>query len=286
MTAERFQQLRNLFDAALERDPADRTSFLDAACRGDLSLRQEVARLLEAHESDEQLPGLRTDPLSREGSRVGPYEILREIGRGAQAHDLGGPALLLGLRVRRRHERSRGAGQPPRRRRLEPGHLPVQGTRRRHRLEAAQRPARLRHQQGRVFAHYGLYPDWLQDLRKVAGATGDSSSDGANIVKDMSARSRGRTCRCGSGHKASATTGAATPMPLKKASVIRSLPRGGERGRPCWSRRGQPHSRLGRSFSYCAKSSTGEEPRHLTVKFRCRQHLEQGELTAAGRWGA
>src|SRR5882757_7445550 len=82
MTAERFQQLRNLFDAAVEREPAERASFLDAACRGDLSLRQEVARLLEAHESDKQLPGLRTDPLSREGSHVGPYEILREIGRG------------------------------------------------------------------------------------------------------------------------------------------------------------------------------------------------------------
>ena len=82
MTAERFQQLRNLFDAAVEREPAERTSFLDAACRGDLSLRQEVARLLEAHESDRHLPGLRTDPLSREGSHAGPYEILREIGRG------------------------------------------------------------------------------------------------------------------------------------------------------------------------------------------------------------
>jgi len=82
MTAERFQQLRNLFDAAVEREPAERASFLDAACRGDLSLRQEVARLLEAHESDKPLPGLRTDPLSRESSHVGPYEILREIGRG------------------------------------------------------------------------------------------------------------------------------------------------------------------------------------------------------------
>ena len=90
MTPTRFQQLRNLFDAALEREPSERASYLDAACQGDTTLRHEVDRLLEAHDSETHLleesalpPAWnRIDPLSREGSRVGPYEILRELGSG------------------------------------------------------------------------------------------------------------------------------------------------------------------------------------------------------------
>jgi hypothetical protein len=41
------------------------------------------------------------------------------------------------------------------------------------------------------FAHYGMVPDWLADLRIVAGA------DGQAIVNDMS-RARRSTCRRGS----------------------------------------------------------------------------------------
>ena len=52
-------------------------------------------------------------------------------------------------------------------------------------------------------AHYGLYPDWIQDLRKVAGAATTRSS------RTWPAAPR-PTCRCGSGPRASATTPAAT----------------------------------------------------------------------------
>lgn len=50
MDAVRWQRAKELFEAALERDPADRPAFLLEACAGDDSLRMEVERLLSGHE--------------------------------------------------------------------------------------------------------------------------------------------------------------------------------------------------------------------------------------------
>ena len=50
MTPQRFRQVRNVFDALLEREPASRTAFLEEACHGDQELRSEVQRLAAAHE--------------------------------------------------------------------------------------------------------------------------------------------------------------------------------------------------------------------------------------------
>jgi hypothetical protein len=103
MILQRFRQIRNVFDAVLEREPTTRTAFLEEACQGDNELRIEVQRLIAAHE---QAPGgldklvgegLReaqeqsqdekgtNAPASRrlEGRRIGPYEILRELGAGS-----------------------------------------------------------------------------------------------------------------------------------------------------------------------------------------------------------
>ena len=90
MTPERFRQIRNLFEAALERDAASRPTFLAEACQGDEPLREEVGRLLSAHQQEAALldrgavrPELLTgEPGRMEGRRVGHYEILRELGRG------------------------------------------------------------------------------------------------------------------------------------------------------------------------------------------------------------
>ena len=90
MRPERFRQIRNLFEAALERDGDDRTVFLSEACRGDDLLRTEVAHLLAAHgEPGGSLgDGPLTDapstgtPGRLEGRRIDHYEILRELGRG------------------------------------------------------------------------------------------------------------------------------------------------------------------------------------------------------------
>jgi hypothetical protein len=100
MTPQRFRQIRNVFDALMEREQATRTVFLEEACQGDKELRSEVQRLIAAHvqapgwldklvgeglrETQEQSPDEDgTDaPASRrlEGRRMGPYEILRELG--------------------------------------------------------------------------------------------------------------------------------------------------------------------------------------------------------------
>jgi serine/threonine protein kinase len=95
MTAERFRQIRNLFEAALDRPTADRPVWLEDACMGDADLRNEVEALLTHYHQrslmvDKPVVDLFSpagvDVLSRwEGRRVGAWEILREIGRGGMA---------------------------------------------------------------------------------------------------------------------------------------------------------------------------------------------------------
>ena len=46
MTPERWRQIEQVFQAALEREPAGRAAFLDEACRDDRDLRAEVDTLL------------------------------------------------------------------------------------------------------------------------------------------------------------------------------------------------------------------------------------------------
>ena len=48
MQAKRWQEIDRLFDAVLEREPAERASFLADSCAGDDELRREVESLLAA----------------------------------------------------------------------------------------------------------------------------------------------------------------------------------------------------------------------------------------------
>ena len=92
MSRPRWQEVKALFQAALERDADDRDAFLETACAGDGALRAEVASLL-ASDADE-LPWLdrpvfeaaagllASDPTAGAGSRIGPYGLVRELGRG------------------------------------------------------------------------------------------------------------------------------------------------------------------------------------------------------------
>ena len=83
MTPERWQQVKSLFNAVLEREPRERAAFLDRAANGDAELRREVESLVEAHTdagSRYEAPVVSTDPML--DRHVGAYRILRRLGVG------------------------------------------------------------------------------------------------------------------------------------------------------------------------------------------------------------
>ena len=92
MKAERWQLLKQIFQAALERNPAERSAFLNRACGADADLRSEVESLIYSHdeagESIEMMGAeaatkmLSADQSSIEGKRIGHYQVLSRIGRG------------------------------------------------------------------------------------------------------------------------------------------------------------------------------------------------------------
>src|SRR5206468_11920504 len=65
MKAERWKQVNDLFQSAVERAPEERAAFLDEACHGDGDLRCEVESLLTSHGRAEHfidLPALEVAP--------------------------------------------------------------------------------------------------------------------------------------------------------------------------------------------------------------------------------
>ena len=96
MRAERWQRLEAIFQSALDCAPRNRAAWLDTACGGDLELRGEVDALLAAHETGDfdftraafgealRVLEQRTARV-QEGQRIGPYRIVRELGRGGMS---------------------------------------------------------------------------------------------------------------------------------------------------------------------------------------------------------
>ena len=89
---EKWDQVKELFALALERDPEERSSFLRQACAGDDCLRTEIESLLSSCDGSatflEDCPA--ADLLSAQsramvGKRIGAYRIIREIGQGGMA---------------------------------------------------------------------------------------------------------------------------------------------------------------------------------------------------------
>src|SRR5688500_8552556 len=56
MTPERWETVSGLFEAALEREPQERSAFLARMCAGDAELRAEVQSLIHEHESGGEMP--------------------------------------------------------------------------------------------------------------------------------------------------------------------------------------------------------------------------------------
>jgi eukaryotic-like serine/threonine-protein kinase len=80
MDAALRRRIEALFDEALEQPSARRADWLASACTGDVELRREVEALLAAHELAERLET--RGPAGNGERRVGPYRLLRELGRG------------------------------------------------------------------------------------------------------------------------------------------------------------------------------------------------------------
>src|SRR5437016_1796568 len=93
MKAERWKQVNDLFQSAVERAPAERAAFLDDACHGDESLRRELGSLLTSYERSEnfiELPAFEVAPelVTSEsantlvGKLIGHYRIESLVGVG------------------------------------------------------------------------------------------------------------------------------------------------------------------------------------------------------------
>src|SRR4051794_2395265 len=86
MNADRWQQLKELFEAALECSAAARPALLDRLCAGDPELRRELEQLLASDaEADGFLEGgAKGLPYSLPEGTVlaGRLRIVRALGRG------------------------------------------------------------------------------------------------------------------------------------------------------------------------------------------------------------
>lgn len=102
-------------------------------------------------------------------------------------------------------------------------------------------------------AQYGLYPDWVEDLRKIADA--QQPGDGAKIVDDMARGAeaylqmweraygvRPDSCRNAGLRKDVATVRGLVRAGMSTEAVLRAV--------------GQPHQRLGTTYRFCARTAT------------------------------
>jgi eukaryotic-like serine/threonine-protein kinase len=91
MEPERWQKIKELFGAALERKPAERSSFVAQSCASDPALLAELQSLLAAHEetsatvSQAAAERLGAPEGSSLGRRIGPYQVLHRIALGGMA---------------------------------------------------------------------------------------------------------------------------------------------------------------------------------------------------------
>jgi hypothetical protein len=129
MTPERWKRVRELFEAAVERRPDKRTAFLDEACSGDASLREDVEALLSSDRAAgsfiEHPPAWAAvgsegaaAPLAA-GLRLGPYEIETLVGSGGMGEVYRARDARLGRAVAVKVLPSGAARDPERLRRFE-----------------------------------------------------------------------------------------------------------------------------------------------------------------------
>jgi serine/threonine protein kinase len=95
VTPERWAQIRQIFDGALERTPKDRAAYLRVVCARDDAMRREVESLLASHDDASGFLAKPAADLGHTlhysgeesgeypaGFRAGPYQLEKRIGRG------------------------------------------------------------------------------------------------------------------------------------------------------------------------------------------------------------
>jgi hypothetical protein len=99
-------------------------------------------------------------------------------------------------------------------------------------------------------AQYGLYPDWIQDLRMVAGG-----AEGDAIVEDMA---RGAEAYLETWERAEgiAPDSCRNPGLRQSVSAVRNQIQQGMTTRQVMEAVGQPYTRLGNAFTFCARTAT------------------------------
>ena len=93
MTPEQWHKVKEVFEAALERAPWERSAFLEEVCSGDKTLHSEVKGLLSSYEEHPSFMEtaaaeiasswfVKEEGAALVGRMIGHYRLVREIGRG------------------------------------------------------------------------------------------------------------------------------------------------------------------------------------------------------------
>ena len=82
MTPERWQHIKDVLNAVLDRPGAERDAYLNQACGDDLELRHELETLIRANDSAGEFLEQPATEAVPHYTRIGPYQIIEEIGHG------------------------------------------------------------------------------------------------------------------------------------------------------------------------------------------------------------
>jgi len=96
MTTEQWRKVRNLFEEALELEPSAQAEFLASKSDGDDEVRAQVTQMLRDHDEaadflerplgiNASAVALADESRQAAGRMIGPYRIVREVGRGGMS---------------------------------------------------------------------------------------------------------------------------------------------------------------------------------------------------------
>lgn len=120
-------------------------------------------------------------------------------------------------------------------------------------------------------AQYGLYPDWIEDIAHVADSVDPQDGDGTAITEDMT---RGAEAYLQMWERAYgiAPDSCRNPGNRQQVDAVRRALRPGMSTTAVMRAVGQPYTRLGRTFGFCARTSS--DPKVLmTATFDRGGHL-------------